>query len=556
MKRNLEQLTNETFDLIIIGAGIYGAATALEAAQRGLSVAIIDQGDFGSGTSANSLKIIHGGLRYLQQLDIKRFRESVRERRIMMHLAPHLIHPLPCVMPTYGFMMKGPLVMRAGLLVNDILSADRNRLGDPEKTIPAGKVVSAKECLRLVPGIDAKGVNGGAFWTDAQMYSSERVLLAFIKSAVAQGARAANYVRASGVIRQEDRVVGIRAEDRIAGDRFEIRGHMVVNTAGAWVDDINGFSGSDTPQVQLSTAMNLIVDRQLLPETAAGIYAPFAKMLANGTRYRGRHVLFMTPWRGKTIIGTYHLPYEGHPNDMKVLESEVQDFLSEINAGYAGDPIKREEVTGYYKGFLPMEGVHSKTGEVILKKHYAFTDYEKKYGVKGMVSVIGVKYTTARDVALKTVNLAGKKLGQKLPKSMSHLSPLAGGDIVLFDEFLKSALDAKPASMPAGIVTRLVTLYGTEYRDILDLAGKTKGWDQTVGGSEELLKAEIIHAVRNEMAVTLSDILLRRTDAGSAGHPGDDLLNECAKIAAKELNWSKSQITRELADAASMYKTW
>ncbi|MBN2417653.1 glycerol-3-phosphate dehydrogenase/oxidase [bacterium] len=556
MKRNLDLLTNETFDLIIVGAGIYGAATALDAVQRGLSVAIVDQGDFGSGTSANSLKIVHGGLRYLQQLDIKRFRESVRERRIMMHLAPHLIHPLPCVMPTCGFMMKGPLVMTAGLLVNDVLSADRNRLGDPEKTIPAGKVVSAKECLRLVPGIDPKGVNGGACWTDAQMYSSERLVLAFVKSAVAGGARAANYVRASGVIRKEDRVVGVRAEDRIAGDRFEIRGHMVINTAGAWVDDINGFSGSDTPQIQLSTAMNLIVNRRLLPETAAGIYAPFTNVLTNGSRYRGRHVLFMTPWRDKTIIGTYHLPYNGHPNDMKVMESEVQDFLSEINAGYPGEPVQRKEVTGYYKGFLPMEGLNPKTGEVVLKKHYGFTDYEKKYGVKGLLSVIGVKYTTARDVARKTVDLAGSKLGRKLAKSISHRVPLAGGDIVLFDEFLNGALRTKPADLPERVIQRLVMLYGTEYPGILDLAGEIRGKDKTVSGSAELLKAEIIHAVRNEMAVTLSDIVHRRTDAGSAGHPGDDLLSECAKIAARELNWSKSQVSKELADAASVYRTW
>ncbi|MCG8605140.1 FAD-dependent oxidoreductase, partial [bacterium] len=188
MERNLSKLQASKFDVLIIGAGIYGAWTAWDAAQRGLSVALIDKGDFGAATSSNSLKIVHGGLRYLQHADIKRVRESTAERRTLMRVAPHLIHPMPCVMPTYGHALRGKEVMQTALFLNDLICFDRNRLSDPQKHIPRGRVVSRKECLRLIPGIDETGLSGGALWHDCQLYNSERMLMSILHSAVNVGA--------------------------------------------------------------------------------------------------------------------------------------------------------------------------------------------------------------------------------------------------------------------------------------------------------------------------------------------------------------------------------
>jgi len=554
MKRDLKQLAKTKFDLIVVGSGIYGAATAWDAATRGLSVALIEQSDFGAGTSANSLKTVHGGLRYLQQLDLIRFRESVRERRIMMHLAPHLVHPIPCVMPTYGYMMKGPAILFAGLLVNDILSADRNKLPDPEKKIPNGRIISRDECLRLIPGVEPTGINGGAFWTDAQMYSSERLLLAFVKSAEKNGAVVSNYVRATGLIREDDRVTGVRAEDCLEAGRFEIKADYVVNTTGAWVDDLNKASGTEEKQIKLSTAMNIVVNRAMLPGNAAGIYAPFTNVLADGSEYNGRHVLFMAPWRNHTIIGTYHRPYSGHPSEMKVKESEIENFLKEINGGYTGDPIKREEVSHVYKGFLPMDGVNTKTGEVILTKHYALNEYEEKNNLKGFMSVMGVKYTTARDVAKKTVDIVFKKTAKPFKRSKSIRGRLAGGDIERFDEFVKNALIRKPANISDITIQHLTRIYGSEYEQVLALANENKGWLKPVTDSNEVLKVEIIYAVRHEMALTLADVILRRSDLGSAGHPGEEVLDACVKLMAKELKWNKARTVKELEEVNSIYE--
>ena len=202
MKRNLERLANQKFDVLVVGGGIHGAITAWDAALRGLSVALIERGDFGSGTSQNSLKIIHGGLRYLQNGNLSRIRMMVRERTAWMKIAPHLIHPLPCLMPTTQQMSRSRLAMGIALMANDYLSFDRNQLDDPEKDLFDGMIVSQRELSRILPGYDVSTSTGAAVWYDAQIYNSERLLLEFIISAVQIGAEAANYVEAISFLQQ------------------------------------------------------------------------------------------------------------------------------------------------------------------------------------------------------------------------------------------------------------------------------------------------------------------------------------------------------------------
>src|SRR5215216_974667 len=217
MKRNLERLTDQKYDILIVGGGIHGAITAWDAALRGVSVGLIERGDFGSGTSQNSLKIIHGGLRYLQDGNLSRTRTMARERTTWMKIAPHLIHPLACVMPTTQQMTRSRIMMSFVLRANDILSFDRNQLADPEKDIPAGMVVSQRELSRILPGYDVSTSTGAAVWYDAQIYNPERLLLEFILSAVQVGAEAANYVEAINFLRHDDRIVGVQAKDLRTG---------------------------------------------------------------------------------------------------------------------------------------------------------------------------------------------------------------------------------------------------------------------------------------------------------------------------------------------------
>lgn len=554
MKREIKNLTDGNFDVLIVGAGIYGAAAAWDAALRGLRVAVIDKADFGGGTSANSLKTVHGGLRYLQQLDFKRMRESIRERRTLMGIAPHLVHPLPCIMPTYGHLMKGREAMLAGMILNDIVSFDRNRLGDPEKTIPRGRILSKKACLASLPGIDGTHVTGGAMWTDAQMFNSERVVLAFILSAVSRGAVAANYVSAKSLLRKGSRVIGVCAVDALTSEELEIRAKVVVNAAGGWIDRVLGSLGTGRERFRLSTAMNLVVNRRIVKDFAAGVYGRFRYPKPDGSHFEGRRVLFMAPWRSHTIVGTLHRPYSGDPDDARVTEGEIRGFLEEVNSAYPGEPVLRDEVSFFHKGFLPMDGIHPKTGDVVLTKHYRIFDHAAEEGIEGLISVAGVKYTTARDVSSKVVDIVFGKLRLPAVRSRSDREPLEGGRIAQFDDFLSKALSWSKADVEKKALRHLVYSYGSDYPRILRYGEKDGEWLRLLPGSEEVLRAEVAHAVEEEMAVRLSDVVLRRTDLGSGGRPGAATLQACAGIMADALGWTKDRIGTEVGDVNDLYE--
>ena len=555
MKRELEIFKNRTFDVLIVGGGIYGAAAAREAASRGLSTALIERGDFGGRTSANSLKTIHGGLRYLQTLDLKRFRESVRERKILLRIAPHLVHPLPVVMPTYGHLGKGPEIMRAGLLINDLLSIDRNAGMEKSRHIPPGRILSKGCCMHLVPGIDERNVTGAAFWTDAQMVNSERMCLAFIRSAVRDGAVVANYVSAVGFLLRQGRIRGVAARDELTGGEFEIHAKVVLNACGGWADDLFRKSRIklSRPILRLSTAMNLIIKRELLPETAAGVQSRFKYTRRDGSVFRGSRVLFLSPWRHYTLAGTFHRPFEGDPDGLEITEHEIRIALDEVNGACPGAAILRQEVTFAHKGFLPMDGVDPKTGEVRLTKHYHIRDHGHEDGAEGLMSVAGVKYTTARDVAERTVGRILKKLGRRAASS-TRTKPLAGGDIHAFPTYLNHFVKSDPYALSDDVRRHLVCQYGTDHVSVLRLIEEDADRRNRIPGSHEVTEAEVVYAVREEMAQKLSDVLLRRTDLGSGEYPGDAAVERCAGIMAGELGWHPDRIRSEVEEVQSIYR--
>lgn len=414
MKRDLTQLAGRSFDLLILGGGIYGAAAAWEAASRGLSVALIDRGDFGCATSSNSLKIIHGGLRYLQHADFVRMRESIVERRTVMRIAPHLIRVFPCLMPTYGHQIKGPEVMTIAMLMNDILSCDRNRGLQNGQRLPMGHVVSKQRVKELIPHVDEKNMTGGAMWYDAQVYNSERLLFSYLHSAAARGAQFANYSQATGLLVEKNRVMGARVVDRMSGESFDVRARVVVNNLGAWTDDLLASlpMRPSKPVFQLSTAMNVII-RRPLTSVGAGISAKVEFRDPDAIIRKGSRLLFIAPWRNVSMIGTWHDPYEGRPDAFQPGEEQVANMLRQINDAMPGADIRREEVLLVHRGFLPMAGVHPVSGDVRLLKHYRILDHRADLKLDGLLSVVSVKYTTARDVAVKTVNAVFKKLEKK-----------------------------------------------------------------------------------------------------------------------------------------------
>ena len=545
MKRDLRALADQSFDVLVIGAGIYGAAVAREAALRGLSVAVIDKGDFGAATSANSLKTIHGGLRYLQHADIKRMRESMTERKTLMRIAPHLVHPLPVLVPTYGHAVKGREAMWAAMLINDILSFDRNRGADPAKRIPRGHLLSHQEVLRIAPGLQPDGLNGGAVFYDAQVVNSERLTLAFIQTAMQAGAQAANYVEATGLARAAGRVVGAEVLDRLQGERFAIRARLMINTAGPWINRVFGWLDAPRDTTQLAKAFNVIIRQQLFDGYAVGISAPKTYHDSDALIKRGSRLLFFSPWRGQSMIGTEYSAYDGDPDAFAITADEIERFLYDVNQAYPQAALSPEDVTFVHGGLLPMSGQHPQSGDVRLTKHYRL-DYAEMDG-GAMLTVEGVKYTTARDVAVTVLNRAFQVWGKAAGGSPSAAVPLAGGEIADFGAFTQQAQQARPVGIDEAAMRSLVCNYGAHYPDVL------RHLPDVAPAGQALAVAQTRYAVQQEMACTLSDVIFRRTELGSAGHPGTDTLRLCAQVMAEIHGWSETRTQQEIADVLARF---
>lgn len=552
MKRDLTQLANKEYDVLIIGCGIYGACVAWDATLRGLSVALIDKGDFGSATSANSLKIIHGGLRYLQDANLKLMRTMIYERTTWMRIAPHLVHPLPCLMPTSKKKFtRNKLAMSTALWMNDLVSYDRNQDMDIQKHLPNGRIISRTECLKLLPGMKSDNLNGGAIWYDAQMYNSERLLLSFVLAATEAGADAANYVEMVDFLKDESRVIGAKVKDVLTNEPFDIRAKLVVNCAGSWVDSILGFlnNRATKPKFRLSVAMNLVT-RQLLTTHAVGVSNGYN---GNGHSASQSQMFFIVPWHQYSLIGTIHIPYAGKPQDLQITEGAVQSFINEINLAYPDAALTLEDVYHVHAGFLPMVKPNGSANSVKLVRESRIYDHEHEDNIPGLITVVGVKYTTARVVAKKVVNLAIKKLGYNTRPCQTHETPIYGGRIERFADFLVQALKQRPIGLGHDITQHLVYNYGSEYPQLLNYFDEDPAWAETCSKSSPVTKVEIIHAIGEEMAVKLTDVIQRRTELGAAGLPDETSLQICADIMAAELGWNRARREQEICDVISAY---
>ncbi len=552
MIRSVERLAQEEFDLLIIGGGIYGATAAWDAALRGIKVALIEKNDFASGASSNSLKIIHGGLRYLQHLDIKRMRESIKERRILSKIAPHLIFPLACAMPTKGHMTKGPEAMRMGLLMNDLISIDRNRGVDENKRIPCGKALNEKTLSEMIPHIDMQSYNGGVVWYDAQMYNSERLVLSFLHSAVTRGASVANYVHALEFDISSNRVKGVRARDRLNGKEYTIRAKTVLNCAGYGLSSLLAKTDGGIQTPAWSTALNLVLNKSLNKEYAFGVYSAKAYKDKDALISKGSRLLFLVPWRGITLAGTDHKPFYGKPETYRVSEADIQSFLAEIRSALPNANIHRSDVAFFYSGLLPMAGVNQ-NGDVQLLKHFELVDHEQKDGVSGLISVYSVKYTTARGVSEKAIDLVQSKLN-RTTKSTTAKQPIWGGEIEHYEQFVAAQIKKYGSRFDRSMLVHLMRNYGSAFQDILAIIENEPALAERVDKTQSVIKAEVLYAVRHEMAKKLSDVVLRRTELGTKGYPNAAGLAVCADLMTRELQWNDETRQQQISETEQVYK--
>ena len=442
ISRDPEGATHRSYDLAIVGGGIYGITVALEAAQRGLRALLIERDDFGGATTWNSLRIIHGGLRYLQSLDLRRFFESIAERRWFLRTFPELVRPLACLMPLYGRGLKRPSVFRFALRVNDVLSWRRNHGVRDDCHIPAGRVLSVGETVDLFPSVERRGLVGGAWWTDAAMPTSQRVVIELFRWAAAAGATCLNYVEVESVLTASGRVDGLSAIDRESGAVLEYRAPIVINCAGPWCREVSRRADRDVPSLfHSSLAFNVLLDVEP-PSRAAIAVAP---------RVPGGRTYFLYAWKGRLLAGTCHLACRTYQEPSAPSDGEVDAFLGELRAAVPGLAATREKLSRVFWGHLPAR----RPGTTEIAVRPVVVDHAAAGGPRGLFSISGVKFTTARLVGARMLDaIAGRRADRGRRGEGSPRPALRNVSSI---ETLRRRLETEPERVEAEIDTLVKT---------------------------------------------------------------------------------------------------
>ena len=544
MQRRIAALAQREYDLLIIGGGAFGAAAARDAALRGLSTALIERSDFGSGASAECFKMVHGGIRYLQHADIPRLRASCHERSALLRIAPHLVNPLPIAIPTYGHGRSGRAFLGAGARVYDLLTFDRNRgIRDPQRQIANSKALSRDDLLAMFPHLQAPNLTGAIVFEDGQMYNAARLVLAFVKGAVAAGADVCNYADALQFLWSGNAVRGVRVRDELSGDEFDVRARLTLNAAGPWADylqrDPQRFGTAK--RLPFSRDAYFIVNRAPTSEyglALQGLSRDKDALLGRQTRH-----LFAAPWRDKTLLGVWHRLFADTPDKASVAPTEVEEWITEINTVYPTLDLLPDEVSFAHCGLVPF-GETATATELSFGKQSRLIDHRQTHQVTGLVSLVGIRYTMARADAAQAVNMILQQFDRAAPAPASDELPLPGGDIENFAAFEAEARRTMPADFPMGSLHALLRNHGTEYRGVLSEDGSSTIVSVT---GTNTLTAEIRYAVHHEMAVHLDDVVMRRTDLAAGSHPGRAALLATGAEMGRQLSWSAERLHQEIA---------
>lgn len=549
MKRNIQALANQDYDLVIVGGGINGAACAWDATLRGLKVALLERKDFGWATSSNSAKIAHSGLRYLQHRDFKRMRQSIKERNLIHARAPHLINSQPYLLPIYGHGIKGLETSAIYFKAYDLCSVDRQWSKDPARRVPDSRIISKEEVLKIAPDVDSKNLTGGAIWYEGQMHNTERLLLSHLQSAAERGAHIANCVEVTDFIKSGNSITGVEAKDLISGETFSIKTKAVINASGPWIVDTLQLTGKKLKKqpVHASKAFSLL--------TRPFLKGNYALTFPIKPMYQDRQAVldkkaslsFAIPWRGYSLIGSLHLSCEEGAEKATITEQEIQDYIDMINEGYPAAKLTREDVRHVLWGIVPADGA----GSAAPLKHYEIVDHAEDDQIESIISVVGVKFTTSRYVAEKAINLICQKIGKSAACTTTKV-PLWGGDIEYLDKFKQQALQAEAGRFSKDVILHLIDTYGSQYQRPLFYLKENPQWAEVIPNTS-ILAVEVIYAIRDEMATSLADVVLRRTDLASLEYPGEDKLRSCADLMAQELGWSESRIQAEIHEVSQAY---
>jgi len=440
--RNPRNASEKRYDIVVVGGGIYGAMITLAASMRGLSALLVEQNDFGSATSFNSLKTIHGGLRYLQDVNLKLYFQYVRERRWFILNFPDLVEPLPVLMPIYNQGLRRKSVLSVALTMDKILSAGRNRRMDKAHQLPFGKIINREETINLFPAVDQKGLKGSAYWYDACMPDPQLLLVAVVKKACAMGATALNYCRASELIVKNNRVVGLVALDEVSGQKYNFYTPLVVNATGPWVRQMSRiFDVEYADLFKYSIAWNVLFKREALSTHA----------LALAPKIKNAQTYFIHPWKNQLLIGTGHAPRKDLDEHPYPTNDELQTFIEDINHTIPDINLTLQEIEHVYSGFLPVR----KDGTTQLVRDNQIFNHARFGGPAGLYSITAVKYSAAKHLAEELL----KKLFPPT-QTLSIKKLNFGSDSKL--RFDREELSTDPQTTVNRYADQLITLIGNE----------------------------------------------------------------------------------------------
>jgi glycerol-3-phosphate dehydrogenase len=528
MKRDLRRLADERFDLLVIGGGITGACIARDAAMRGLSVALIEKNDFAHATSAHNSKLIHGGLRYLRNLELHLVRESLRERRIWQQIAPHLVHPLPFLIPLHGAGWRERATVSVGLSLYDVLSFDRGWLDDPAQRLAGHCWLDSKSALTLEPSLNGGQFEGAFEYYDAQMYSPERLTLECVLDAAAHGTVPANHLSAKNLLTRDGRVEGARATDVFTKTSFDICAQITVIAVGPWADFF------------LAKALNKPASHRLMRSKGIHLIVPeMTRTHALTIAANGGH-FFVLPWRRHTLLGTTDAPFTGSPDLVCVSESDIASFLNLINGHLPSAHLTRADVQHFYAGLRPL--VDDGSGDTYgASRRAELIDHGRDDGVFNLFSAIGGKWTTSRHLAEKVVDTVVGKLGKSAGRCTSAISRLPGAP-------------ASSLALQSGPSEHIARMYGIRAPLMLQLAEATPRLGEVLSPSGDIA-GQVAFAMHEEMALTLEDVVMRRTGIGQLGHPGASALETCAQLMADELGWASERARAEIATVEQNFRS-
>ncbi|MGR6924024.1 glycerol-3-phosphate dehydrogenase/oxidase [[Actinomadura] parvosata] len=519
----LERMASEELDVVVVGGGVVGAGIALDAVTRGLDVALVEARDFASGTSSRSSKLIHGGLRYLEQLNFELVREALQERALLLQrIAPHLVRPVPFLFPMTHYGWERPYV-GAGVALYDTLGFATGLT----RGVPGHRHLSRSRALRLAPALKKTAFTGAVQYWDAQV-DDARYVLTMLRTAATYGAHIAPRAQVVGFLREGERVTGVRVRDLECGEEFEVRARQVVNATGVWTDDIQELvGGRGQIHVRASKGIHLVVPRDRI-HSLTGIILRTEKS-----------VLFVIPWGRHWIIGTTDTEWTLDKSHPAASRADIDYLLDHVNA-VLSVPLTRDDVEGVYAGLRPLLSGESDETSKLSREHVV------AHPVPGLVMIAGGKYTTYRVMARDAVDAVAHGLDQRVPRSCTDRIPLVGaeGYQALWNSRHRIAQES---GLHVARIEHLLQRYGGLIDELLELIERDPSLGRPLAGADDYLRAEIVYAATHEGARHLNDVLTRRTRISiETFHRGVAVAQEAAELLAGPLDWDGEQVKREV----------